>query len=1077
MPVVSDYSAGFHGTPTVAFNSPFWTTSLERTFSYRFQNHFHPFVGKLIEQLNRHSIDGLLDADVLGGLETIFFDEAYEPNNASRIDVDGETKRINLDPDGTYSVYNWELLFHVPLMIAVHLSDNQRFEEAQRWFHYIFDPTAADGRFWRFLGFRGGHAMQVDRLLTLLSKPEDELSEEELRQKEFVIAGYNELRRSPFQPHAVARTRLIAYQMCVVMKYLDNLIAWGDSLFRQDTIETLNEATQVYVLAANLLGEKPQRVPKRGAVKAKTFAQLRQSGLDDLGNALVDLEGQFPFNLHVPEAEVDADTPVQPLFGMGQTLYFCLPRNDKLLGYWDTVADRLFKIRHCMNIQGVLRTLPLFQPPIDPGMLVKAAAGGLDISSLVSGLNQPLAPVRAPAMIQRALEVCQEVRAIGTGLLSALEKQDGEALQQLRQQHEVRIHKLTQEARFLQWKEAEAATEALVASRKLAVERYLFYQRALGVKAEDLTGVSEFTLERRQLDEESFDELYGELVEAYTGAVEQPDMPTLTVETEGGLFLNKQEDKGFNDLLPAAKTIKYVAKAAKLIAPALTMIPDFEVKVSPWGVGTCAKVFDGKDLATATKWLADAALLTSDIIADNADKAMKKGAYHRRADEWRLQARVTANELSYIGRQIVTALIREQVLRHEYKTLNTRIAQAEEIDTFMREKFTNKALYGWMQGELSKLYYEYYKLAFDLARKAEQTMKHDLMRPEVDDVSFIRFNYWDGGRKGLLAGEALQLDVRRMQAAYEEHNKREHELTRDITLRALDPVALLRLKATGRCEVQVPEWWYDLDETGHYMRRIKWVGVSIPAVAGAHTPVTCTLSLLKSSLRRRPDLPDGRYARAEDGADSRFVDYVGTVQSIVTSHARDDAGMFDGGDRSRRLPFEGQGTTATWRIELPQTYRAFDYDTIADVVLHVRYTARPGGALVQAAAQAGLETAIAADGTAALALAVDLRHQDPSEWHRFATEQTDRLSVTLRRDALPRFLDGRRISVTAADLYAVGERELMATAVPDGEIDTTTLAEGLNEDGTHTVTLSPNSVLTRDATGDVVLVLRYGVAP
>ena len=38
------------------------------------------------------------------------------------------------------------------------------------------------------------------------------------------------------------------------MKYLDNLIAWGDHLFRQDTIETINEATQLYVLAANILG-------------------------------------------------------------------------------------------------------------------------------------------------------------------------------------------------------------------------------------------------------------------------------------------------------------------------------------------------------------------------------------------------------------------------------------------------------------------------------------------------------------------------------------------------------------------------------------------------------------------------------------------------------------------------------------------------------------------------------------------------------------------------------------------------------------------------------------------------------
>ena len=46
-----------------------------------------------------------------------------------------------------------------------------------------------------------------------------------------------------------------------VMAYLDNLIAWGDSLFRQDTGETINEATQLYVLAANLLGPTPAAGP------------------------------------------------------------------------------------------------------------------------------------------------------------------------------------------------------------------------------------------------------------------------------------------------------------------------------------------------------------------------------------------------------------------------------------------------------------------------------------------------------------------------------------------------------------------------------------------------------------------------------------------------------------------------------------------------------------------------------------------------------------------------------------------------------------------------------------------------
>jgi len=63
--------------------------------------------------------------------------------------------------------------------------------------------------------------------------------------------------------------------------------------------------------------------------------------------------------------------------------YFGIPANTKLLSYWDIVADCLFKVRHCMNIEGAVRQLPLFEPPIDPGLLVKAAAAGIDLSSVL----------------------------------------------------------------------------------------------------------------------------------------------------------------------------------------------------------------------------------------------------------------------------------------------------------------------------------------------------------------------------------------------------------------------------------------------------------------------------------------------------------------------------------------------------------------------------------------------------------------------------------------------------------------------------------------------------------------------
>src|SRR5262249_55779573 len=146
------------------------------------------------------------------------------------------------------------------------------------------------------------------------------------------------------------------------------------------------------------------------------------------------------------------------LLGISQTQYFCFPPNPKLLAYWDIVGDRLFKIRHCLNLQGQPLSLPLFDSPIDPGMLVKAAAAGIDVSSLVSGLNQPVGPVRSLTRIQKAIELAAEVRSFGNALLAALEKGDAEVLAQLRQTHELSIQQMTRNVRFLQWKQAQEAT-------------------------------------------------------------------------------------------------------------------------------------------------------------------------------------------------------------------------------------------------------------------------------------------------------------------------------------------------------------------------------------------------------------------------------------------------------------------------------------------------------------------------------------------------------------------------------------------------------------------------------------------
>src|SRR5205823_3874625 len=137
--------------------------------------------------------------------------------------------------------------------------------------------------------------------------------------------------------------------------------------------------------------------------------------------------------------------------------------------------------------------------------------------------------------------------------------------------------------------------------------------------------------------------------------------------------------------------------------------------------------------------------------------------------------------------------------------------------------------------------HEYYRFAFATARRAERSVRQELMRPELDSQDLIQFNYWDGGRKGLLSGEALHLDLKRLELAYLDNNKRELELTRHVSLRQLDPMALLNLRTLGNCTFTVREWLYDRDCPGHYMRRIKSVALSIPSVTGPYTSVNCTV--------------------------------------------------------------------------------------------------------------------------------------------------------------------------------------------------------------------------------------------
>ncbi|MER9203435.1 neuraminidase-like domain-containing protein [Mesorhizobium sp. M0933] len=943
---------------------------------FTFETFFHPYSAEYQRRLNRYGVAGLLTigsqrpADLP---KIISFADAYDPA-WSTVNTPWPQHIVDFSFSGAYSLYNWELFFHLPLLIATRLSQNQRFEEAMSWFHYIFNPTVGDSpdpvpqRYWNVLPLRENQPQRLDDLLKALNAGDKD-----------AIGQWEDLQAHPFQPHRVARLRLVAYQKTVVMKYIDNLIAWGDQLFRQDTIETINQATQLYVLAAILLGPRAQRVPAPGKGEAKTYATLRSAQLDPFNQTLVEFENDLPFSNRATTSAGTAQS--RALLGIGRSFYFCLPQNDKLQTYWDTVANRLFNIRHCMNIEGVVRELPLFEPPIDPALLVRAAAQGIDIGSVLSDLSAPLPYYRFNVLLAKALEMAAELRTLGSALLAALEKRDAEHLSNLRTAHEAELLSLTKQLKQQQLAEAQASETALQKTRDVTQTRFDFYDQL-----------------RQRISEET-----NQLNELAQAQANQEDA--------------QSEERTTADIASYSTDISL---GASFGTPPSTSIS------AAFGRGNVLPAHEAKSREKGYK---------ASLHTYHANLSSILGGWQRRSDDWKLQKDLAAKELVQIDKQIVSAGIRVACAQQDLDNTTRQIEQCQEVQEFLRNKFTGEELYSWMAGDISTVFFQCYQMAYDLAKKAERCHRFEL---GLTSSNFVQFGAWDSMRKGLMSGERLYLQLKQLERAYFEGNRRDYELTKHFSLVMNAPLELIKLKELGWCEVDLPEAVFDVDFPGHYMRRIKSVGISIPAVVGPYTGINCTLTLLRDKTRIKNTPADG-YAERDGEEDDRFLTSWTRMQSIAASNAQNDSGLFELNFRDERyLPFEGAGAISRWRIELPRTFRQFNYDTISDVVLHIRYTARSGGAPLREAAVASLKQQLKDEEGMPQTRAFSLKHEFPSEWHRLRTVADvtgdHSQSFSLHKQRFPFPFQGGAITVDSVEILGVPNDRFPDAAPPDMKI-------------------------------------------
>ncbi|MFB6454089.1 neuraminidase-like domain-containing protein [Chitinophaga sp. Hz27] len=925
-------------------------------YKYRFLPFYHPYSTLFLRELNRGGIPGLLNRKVQTQPAAFppgntFNFNAYTPVSTSTIvDATAQSDIVDFSFGGAYSIYNWELFFHGPLLIASRLMQNQRFEEAMQWFHYIFDPSNIEAlptpkRYWitkPFFEFNDDdyRKQRIENLISNIDLPENQ-------------GQLKAWKNNPFKPHLIARYRPVAYQKNVVMKYIDNLVAWGDMLFRRDTIESINEASLLYMLAYEILGERPVKVPNVVS-QDMTFNQL-ESKLDDLGNAAVDVAIE---NTLLPIQVVPSGGGGDPMPKI-DTLYFAIPNNDQLLKYWDTVEDRLFKIRHCMNIEGVVRQLPLFEPPIDPALLVKAAAAGIDLGSVLNDIATGTPYYRFRIVVQKAIEFTNEVKQLGDKLLGILEKRDAEELALLRSSQEIQLLEAVKDIRKKEIDNAVQVVGSLQKVMELAEEKQQYYESREFISILEAVSVG----------------LSGEAA-----------------------VLSAQSSMG------------------EALASSLHLIPSFSVGISGFGGSPQVTMSLGGSMFASSIQAADSALThLGSVLTQLGSIINTMASYGRRKDEWDFQGRLAGIEKDQAQFEINSAMIKQEIAEKELENQELQIENAKAIDDYMHSKYTNSQLYNWMITQISTIYFQAYRLAFDMAKKAEKCYQYEL---GFTNTSFIQFGYWDSLKKGLLSGDILMNDLRRMEAAYIDNNKRELEITKHLSLMQLSPLSLMTLKETGKCTLILPELLFDMDYPGHYMRRIKSLSVSIPCVAGPYTSINCTLSLIKSEIRRDATLTGNVYAKIDEN-DTRFSTQLGAITSIATSHAQNDSGLFElNFNDDRYLPFEGLGVISEWQIELPRENNYFDFASLADVILHMNYTARSGGGQLAIKAREYLQASLP---NMAVRL-FSLKRDFGTEWYRFLHPEgtaDQELVITLKPDHFPFFIRNKlnTLKLTHLDIF------------------------------------------------------------
>jgi hypothetical protein len=339
-----------------------------------------------------------------------------------------------------------------------------------------------------------------------------------------------------------------------------------------------------------------------------------------------------------------------------------------------------------------------------------------------------------------------------------------------------------------------------------------------------------------------------------------------------------------------------------------------------------------------------------------AEDLRVEAAYERRNEEWAYEKSLAEHDL-----RILISQLDEQTSRAESAAieLNEATKRRDHLRSEFEVQTTGFAIastYTWMLGRLGELFASSYQSVLAQCLDAQASYHYET---GDFDSQHVRLDAWEGARRGMFAGEALQNDLHALQGAYLRRHVRRLQIHRTISLRSLLDDALKNQLKTGKLHFSLDTKLFDADFPGHYLRQIRHLAVVLVPKADAvtlraNTEIRAVLTQSSNTLLYRPEPEGAEYLYDPDkGSMEAVVRDLRGDQQMVLSHAspRSEADPMESivlrteHADGRYDFFEGTGAISSWTLVFPGDKNNFGLirDDIEDIEIHLDYSAAWGG--------------------------------------------------------------------------------------------------------------------------------------